>query len=446
MAAQKTRWHATQVVDFGGLYVSLRRLDQVLNGPVVYDDDNVTFTGTIIFTGGVTFTGAFTVNPGPLIVGAPANHVNALVRMGGAGASVANLEASAGGRIDWTLWDTSAAADDRRVDLFSLNGVSGPGSLAIGVTRTDAAASPQQLIQALHAGTVWTQLRLLPFGAGTVLIGNGSGVFITSDPGGTENFRVNGTTRLAGATVLSTGDFTLTTGRVIFSAAAGRILMGATSLTVRDSGDTANILGISALGALTLTGTSAELVLNTRSGGGTAWELYAPTTASFRLYHAGDQYSFTDTEFMWITASKTLGLSGTRWGKLWGVDADFSSTVLVTGDLTAGARLVFTTAVGKIVPGATSLSHRNAADSADNLLITDAGLATFRNTVNLSAGVLQMAGTQVVTTRRTGYTNAMTGTANRATAYDTSTITLVQLAERVKALLDDQTTHGLIGV
>jgi hypothetical protein len=38
----------------------------------------------------------------------------------------------------------------------------------------------------------------------------------------------------------------------------------------------------------------------------------------------------------------------------------------------------------------------------------------------------------------------MTGTANRATAYDTATITLVQLAERVKALQDDITTHGLI--
>lgn len=52
---------------------------------------------------------------------------------------------------------------------------------------------------------------------------------------------------------------------------------------------------------------------------------------------------------------------------------------------------------------------------------------------------------QVVGRRRTGYTNAMTGTADRATAYDTSTITLVQLAERVKAIEDDLTTHGLIG-
>lgn len=55
------------------------------------------------------------------------------------------------------------------------------------------------------------------------------------------------------------------------------------------------------------------------------------------------------------------------------------------------------------------------------------------------------SGTQVVNTRVTGYTNAMTGTADRATAYATGTITLIQLAERVKALEDDLIAHGLIG-
>lgn len=61
-------------------------------------------------------------------------------------------------------------------------------------------------------------------------------------------------------------------------------------------------------------------------------------------------------------------------------------------------------------------------------------------------GILQINSTQVITARRTGYTLAMTGTANRATSYATSTITLEQLAERVKALQDDLSTHGLIGV
>lgn len=58
---------------------------------------------------------------------------------------------------------------------------------------------------------------------------------------------------------------------------------------------------------------------------------------------------------------------------------------------------------------------------------------------------LTIGGSGVVGDRRTGYTNAMTGTANKATAYATSTITLIQLAERVKALQDDLMSHGLLG-
>jgi hypothetical protein len=50
---------------------------------------------------------------------------------------------------------------------------------------------------------------------------------------------------------------------------------------------------------------------------------------------------------------------------------------------------------------------------------------------------------KVVGSRRTGWA-ASTGTATRTT-FATTTVTLPQLAERVKALLDDLTTHGLIG-
>lgn len=255
---------------------------------------------------------------GSVIIGNPVGHVGAKLVIGGAGASTANVEASAGGRIDWTLWDTSAAADDRRVDLVSLNGVGGPGSLSIGVTRTDAAVAQSQLIVGLHSGGgVWTSLRLNPFGTGNVQIGNGNGVIVQPDPGGSEIFRVGGPTRINGATVIQTGDLTLTTGRLVFSAVNGRILMGATSLTVRDSTDTANILGLTAGGALTLTGTLTEIAINARSGGGVPWEFYVPTTASYRLYHAGDQYVFTDLEFTPATAGgKTLGTTALPWGDI----------------------------------------------------------------------------------------------------------------------------------
>lgn len=57
---------------------------------------------------------------------------------------------------------------------------------------------------------------------------------------------------------------------------------------------------------------------------------------------------------------------------------------------------------------------------------------------------LRINSLQVVGQRSTGW-GAMTGSANQATIYDTSTITLSQLAGRVMALQAALTTHGLIG-
>lgn len=60
-----------------------------------------------------------------------------------------------------------------------------------------------------------------------------------------------------------------------------------------------------------------------------------------------------------------------------------------------------------------------------------------------STGVYRKGGTQVVSSRVTGWA-AATGTATRTT-FATSTVTTAQLAERVKALIDDLVAHGLIG-
>lgn len=60
-----------------------------------------------------------------------------------------------------------------------------------------------------------------------------------------------------------------------------------------------------------------------------------------------------------------------------------------------------------------------------------------------AAGRYQVAGIPVVGARRTGWA-AATGIATR-TAFDTTTVTTQQLAERMKALLDDLIAHGLIG-
>lgn len=91
--------------------------------------------------------------------------------------------------------------------------------------------------------------------------------------------------------------------------------------------------------------------------------------------------------------------------------------------------------------GVATLQMRNPQTSAASILdgifdITTAGVG----------GMYKANGVQVVAARKTGWAVA-TGTATRTT-FDTATVTTAQLAERVKALIDDlhQTAgHGLIG-
>ncbi|HWT12830.1 MAG TPA: hypothetical protein VN231_08770 [Allosphingosinicella sp.] len=81
--------------------------------------------------------------------------------------------------------------------------------------------------------------------------------------------------------------------------------------------------------------------------------------------------------------------------------------------------------------------YSTATASTTALMVTATAL-------NMGSGVaLQANGTQVVASRRTGW-GIPTGTATR-TAFATASVTTAQLAERVKALIDDLAAHGLIG-
>jgi hypothetical protein len=93
------------------------------------------------------------------------------------------------------------------------------------------------------------------------------------------------------------------------------------------------------------------------------------------------------------------------------------------------------------------LAYRHADDALDvrtgnalRLTVSSAGVVS---TVGVTAPTYTVASSQVVGARITGW-DAATGTATR-TAFDTSTVTLPELAERLKALIDDLRTHGLIG-
>ena len=103
--------------------------------------------------------------------------------------------------------------------------------------------------------------------------------------------------------------------------------------------------------------------------------------------------------------------------------------------------------------GYLSFDTRSSGIAAERMRITSAGnvgIGTSSPGFRLDvSGVIntdatyRVNGQIVVTARQPGWSPA-SGTATR-TAFATSTVTTAQLAERVKALIDDLRTHGLIG-
>lgn len=117
---------------------------------------------------------------------------------------------------------------------------------------------------------------------------------------------------------------------------------------------------------------------------------------------------------------------------------------------------------GKIIGGTVSLSHRNNADTADNLLISDAGLVTARagfvattggvlvtaggvtvsaGGLTLTTGTVSVQGNQVLGPRAAGWAT-QTGAQTRADMGAAPTLAVV--ASTLDALIMDLRGHGMI--
>jgi hypothetical protein len=129
----------------------------------------------------------------------------------------------------------------------------------------------------------------------------------------------------------------------------------------------------------------------------------------------------------------------------------FAGGVAIAGVLTLSGDQAFPGAVTSEARiyrrGTTGLSMYGAGTTYDFALFNKSGanvLAVPTGTQNLALfGTVSIGGAQVLGARRTGWA-AATGTAARAT-FDTASATTTQLAERLKALIDDLSAHGLIG-
>lgn len=132
--------------------------------------------------------------------------------------------------------------------------------------------------------------------------------------------------------------------------------------------------------------------------------------------------------------------------------ADLGVTGAATaGSLTLGSPLPLAsggTGAGDAAMARTNLGLGSVAtQSAAAVAITGGtigGLASLgvAGDADISGGY-KVAGTKIAGTRRTGW-GTPTGTASRA-AFDSGSASTVQLAQRLKALIDDLTAHGLIG-
>jgi len=126
----------------------------------------------------------------------------------------------------------------------------------------------------------------------------------------------------------------------------------------------------------------------------------------------------------------------------------YGNSGLTMRDLGTGTSTYLDLAFGSASHGAYNIRSSNAATVRFNIdtsgHVTLGGTAGNYLNINNATGELRINGTKVSGPRDTGWT-AMTGTTDKATAYDTATVTLPQLAGRVMALQAALTAHGKIG-
>ena len=223
---------------------------------------------------------------------------------------------------------------------------------------------------------------------------------------------------------------------------------------------------------------ATDKVLGRSTAGAGDVEEIACTAAGRALIDDADAAAQRTTLGLGTAAVKNTGTSGDAVPILngaattWAAGATFGGVVRTTGILeTGGSCARFESTAGpptgsaglglEIIGGdgsssliqsynRTTATYGNVIHRAATIVFSISGttVMTTNNTgPDLASGiVLKVAGTTVVGARKTGWSTA-TGTATRTT-FDTATVTTAQLAERVKALIDDlhgTAGHGLIG-
>lgn len=185
-----------------------------------------------------------------------------------------------------------------------------------------------------------------------------------------------------GSLTVSSGGMSVTgSPDITMTDANSRVVPGATNFSIRDNANANDNLLVSNAGAVTMRGAA------TISSGGltvTGSPDITMTDAASQIVPGATSFSIRDNG----NANDNLLVSNAG-------ATTVRNGLTVSGGgatITGSPDITLTDAVSRIVPGATSMSLRNHANSNDNLLITDAGAATIRAGLTVSASGIAVTG------------------------------------------------------
>ena len=167
-------------------------------------------------------------------------------------------------------------------------------------------------------------------------------------------------------------------------------------------------------------------------------QLNAAGNAYLALPHINTRNEIQHSQPTYIVASSAVNAFGTT----------TVLTLLDSAPVANGIQIYST--IGSAVTGDYTTIRQDANASGNVKALFQNQHASGGTVFNISSSgttQLQVNGTKIAGARKTGWTTVPTGTATRTT-FDTATVTLSQLAERVKALIDDlhaTAGHGMIG-